>query len=422
MTKTFAVKETDINQLVPYENNPRLNDKAVSKVAASIEEFGFQQPIVVDEHNVVIAGHTRLRAALSLGLAKVPVHIAEGLSPAQVRAYRIADNRSAEDASWDDILLTAEVVDLQTLGFDLGQTGLSENEINKLLSGNSRDASEDLTLVVPVDTIVQPGDTWLLGKHRLFCGDATEKENTEILFDGVKPHIMVTDPPYGVNYDPKWRFKAGFNKNTEKLGDVKNDDRADWTEAWKLFPGIIAYIWHSGVHASEVQNSIEQAGFNIRSQIIWVKDRFALSRGDYHWQHEPCWYAVRDKEKGGWMGDRSQTTIWNIVRIEDEGHGHGTQKPVECMRRPIINNSSPGQAVYDPFVGSGTTLIAAESEDRICYAMEVDPVYVDVTIRRWQEYTGQEATREKGGEKYNVLSKEIIDARTKTKTDKPKVS
>ena len=187
----------------------------------------------------------------------------------------------------------------------------------------------------------------------------------------MKPHLMVTDPPYGVNYDPAWRNQRGLNHSDRKSGRVENDDRADWREAWALFPGDVAYVWHAGWFTSTVQASLEASGFEIRAQIIWAKDRFALSRGHYHWQHEPCWYAVRGTAH--WKGDRSQSTLWSIPSREDRGHGHGTQKPVECMRRPMLNNSSPGQAVYEPFCGSGTTIIAAETTGAICHAHRDQP-------------------------------------------------
>jgi DNA modification methylase len=197
----------------------------------------------------------------------------------------------------------------------------------------------------------------------------------------------VSDPPYGVEYDPGWRVEAGVNQNRSKLGKVQNDCRADWRDAWALFPGDVMYVWHAGKHAATVQQSIEACGFEIRSQIIWAKDRFALSRGNYHWQHEPCWYAVRNDAH--WNGDRSQSTLWQIKSREDGGHGHGTQKPVECMRRPMLNNSNPGQVVYDPFLGSGTSIIAAESTARKCYGLEIAPIYCDTIIRRYIAFTGK---------------------------------
>jgi DNA modification methylase len=213
----------------------------------------------------------------------------------------------------------------------------------------------------------------------------------ERVLNGTQPLLMVTDPPYGVQYDPGWRNKTGASA-TKRTGKVLNDDRADWREAWSLFPGDVAYVWHGALHATTVAESLEVAGFNVRSQIIWAKDRLVLSRGDYHWQHEPCWYAVKKTGKGHWAGDRKQTTLWHISnRDQDAETVHGTQKPVECMRRPILNNSSPGQAIYEPFMGSGTTLIAAESTGRVCFGIELNPAYVDVAVQRWQKFTGQDA-------------------------------
>ena len=187
----------------------------------------------------------------------------------------------------------------------------------------------------------------------MLCGDSTNVEDVARLMGTDHPHLMVTDPPYGVDYDPAWRARAGVNLNKEKLGVVRNDDRADWRAAWELFPGDVAYVWHGGLHAATVEASLVAAGFAIRSQIIWAKDRFALSRGDYHWQHEPCWYAVRQKGGGHWSGDRKQSTVWEIRARDDAGHGHGTQKPVECMLRPMENNSTEGDLVYDPFWDRG---------------------------------------------------------------------
>jgi DNA modification methylase len=210
---------------------------------------------------------------------------------------------------------------------------------------------------------------------------------------------MVTDPPYGVSYDPTWRDgKGGFSTAAVKMrGSIANDDQADWREAWSLFPGDVCYVWHGALHSSLVAQSLIDCGFNIRSQIIWAKQQGVFSRGDYHWQHEPCWYAVKKGRTGHWAGDRKQSTVWEIQSLNPTGNrdeervGHGTQKPVECMRRPILNNSQRGDIVYDPFLGSGSTLIAAESEDRICYGMELDPAYCDMIVGRWEKITGKKA-------------------------------
>jgi DNA modification methylase len=214
---------------------------------------------------------------------------------------------------------------------------------------------------------------------------------------------MVTDPPYGVEYDPSWREKAGKGGKRLAKGRVLNDHRADWREAWALFPGDVAYVWHGALHAATVAESLEVAGFTIRCQIIWAKDRLVLSRGDYHWQHEPAWYAVRKSGKGHWAGDRKQTTLWSIEKPKKSETGHSTQKPVECMARPIRNNSSPGQAIYEPFSGSGTTIIACEQEGRACHAIELNPAYVDVAVTRWENFTGQTATLEGDGRTFDEI-------------------
>ena len=246
------------------------------------------------------------------------------------------------------------------------------------------------------------GDVWLLGKHRLVCGDCTHADTVAKALDGVVPHLMVTDPPYGVEYDPEWRQKLELNGRGAAIGRVINDDRADWREAWALFPGDVAYVWHGGLHAGTVAASLESAGFNIRSQIIWDKTRLVISRGDYHWRHEPAWYAVRKGKAGHWGGDRKQTTVWQIAHTKSDT-GHGTQKPVECMKRPIENNSSPGQAVYEPFCGSGTTIIAAEMTGRTCHAIELDPAYVDVGVTRWQQFTGYEPRLSESGKTFDEV-------------------
>jgi DNA modification methylase len=227
---------------------------------------------------------------------------------------------------------------------------------------------------------------------------------------------MVTDPPYGVNYDPGWRNSAARNGATagrsrgaiggRALGKVQNDDRADWREAWVLFPGDVAYVWHAGLHASDVEASLNASGFFVRSQIIWDKTRLLISRGDYHWQHEPCWYAVRKGKPGHWAGDRKQTSVWQIEKNQKSETGHSTQKPVECMRRPIENNSSQGQAVYEPFCGSGTTIIAAAMTGRACHAIELSPAYVDVGVKRWQDFTGEAAVLDGDGRTFDQIAAE----------------
>ena len=383
--------------LVPYARNARLHSPhQVDQIAASIREFGWTVPVLVDEEGGIIAGHGRVLAAKKLGIDAVPVMVARGWSEAQRRAYVLADNKLTLNGEWDAELLKIELKDLQAADYDLGITGFSKDELAKLLiDGTVGMTDPDEVPEPPLVPVSVLGDVWVLGKHRIICGSSTEADTVAKVLNGVEPHLMVTDPPYGVEYDPKWRAKAGVNKNKAKLGEVLNDDRAGWREAWALFPGDVAYVWHAGLFAREVQDSLEACGFQIRSQIIWAKERFALSRGHYHWQHEPCWYAV--KESGHWGGDRSQSTLWKINSRDDGGVGHGTQKPVECMMRPIENNSSPGQAVYEPFSGSGTTIIAGEMTGRCVYAIELNPAYVDVAVKRWQEFTGKEAVHAESG-------------------------
>jgi DNA modification methylase len=369
----------------------------VDQIAASIREWGWTNPVLVDEAGTIIAGHGRVLAARKLRIAEVPVMVADGWTDAQKRAYAIADNKLTLNGGLDDELLGLELGELEVLGFDLDLIGFSEDERAALTARGTEGLTDpDVVPDLPINPVTRPGDVWVLGGHKLICGDSTSGADVRRLRARVKPHLMVTDPPYGVNYDPSWRKRAGVNLNPRKLGKVANDDQGDWREAWLLFSGTVAYVWHASLHTSDVKLSLEAAGFEMRNQIIWAKDRFAFSRGHYHWQHEPCWYAVRGAATAHWTGDRKQSTVWTIPARDDDGHGHGTQKPVECMRRPIENNSSPGQAIYDPFCGSGTIIIAAEMSGRSYFAIEIDPAYVDVAIIRWQEFTGLEAKLESG--------------------------
>jgi DNA modification methylase len=404
-----AVEQWPIERLLPYAGNARVHDHdQIARIAASIARFGWTVPALVDERGVLVAGHGRLLAARHLGLKEVPVIRLDHLTDAEARAYRIADNKLTEIAGWDEDALAAELARLDEDGFDLSLTGFGEDEIDRLLDGLDGESGpadgEDDAGEPPADPVTKPGDLWLLGDHRLLCGDATVATDVERLLGKTVPHLMVTDPPYGVDYDPGWRNEAGVSA-TARTGKVANDDRADWREAWSLFPGDVAYVWHAGVHARVVAESLEVCGFRIRSQIVWAKPRFALGRGDYHWQHEPCWYAVREGATGHWQGARDQATLWSIGSRgdEDEATVHGTQKPVECMRRPILNNSAKRDSIYDPFCGSGTTLIAAETTGRVCLGIEIDPRYCDVIAGRWQKLTGGKAVLESDGRAFDDL-------------------
>ncbi len=390
----LTVEAWPVARLIPYARNPRRNDEAVDRMCAAIREFGFRIPVVARSDGTVVDGHLRLKAAQRLGLPDVPVALADDLSEAQIKAFRLLANRSASWAEWDDELLALELKDLQDAGYDLGFTGFDAGELKGLMDDGPAAGltDEDAVPAPPTDPVTKPGDLWVLGEHRLLCGDATVAADVERLLAGARPHLLVSDPPYGVEYDPTWRNEAGVSA-TKRIGKVANDDRADWREAWALFPGDVAYVWHAAIHATTVAESLVACGFDIRAQIVWSKSRFALGRGDYHWQHEPCWYAVRKGTRSHWQGARDQSTLWSIAPAgaEDAATPHGTQKPVEAMRRPIVNNSERGALIYEPFCGSGTTLIAAETVGRRCFAMELDPAYCDVIVRRWEEFVGRAA-------------------------------
>lgn len=395
--------------LAPYAANARQHpEEQVRQLAASIREFGFNVPVLVDDAGVLIAGHGRVLAAKALGLASIPAIRLGHLTEAQAKAYRLADNQLALNSTWDEGLLAGELRGLLDAEFDLGLIGFEAMTLDRLLAGPAEDetGSPDPDAPVqepPTNPVSRPGDLWILGRHRLLCGDATSAADVGRLLDGAKPHLLVSDPPFGVNYDPTWRKTAGVS-TTARTGRVLNDHRADWREAWSLFPGDVAYVWHAGLFAGVVADSLSACDFDLRSQIVWAKSNFAIGRGDYHWHHEPCWYAVRRGRKGHYAGDRKQTTLWQIPKPAKSETGHGTQKPVECMRRPIENNSSPGQAVYEPFSGSGTTIIAAEMTGRACYAIELNPAYVDVAVKRWQDFTGQRAVLEGDGRTFEEVA------------------
>ena len=304
-------------------------------------------------------------------------------------------------------MLKVEIDNLKELDFDINLTGFNLDELSELFPDDELIGLTDENEVpnIPENPITIEGDTWVLGNHRLICGSSTDPLIVDQVLKGVKPHLMVTDPPYGVEYDPN--FRNGIKRangsivSARAVGKVNNDDNADWSEAWALFTGDVAYVWHAGIYAGVVADSLIKNDFNIRSQIIWSKSNFAIGRGDYHWKHEPCWYAVKKNQKGHYSGDRKQTTVWEIPKPQKSETGHSTQKPIDCMKKPIENNSSIGQAIYEPFCGSGTTIIACEQTGRHCYAIELNPAYVDVAVTRWQNFTGKDAVHAETGVKFN---------------------
>ncbi len=394
-----------MDRLVPSARNARTHsDAQIAEIAGSIRAFGFTNPILVGTEGDVVAGHGRLAAARQLGLSEVPVIPLQGLTELQRRQLVLADNRIALNAGWDLEMLHLELKDLSALGADLSLIGFTVHEIAAALAPPVSTGLTDENEAPPLaeSAVTAPGDIWCMGSHRLACGDSTDGEAVSALLNGLSPHLMVTDPPYGVDYDPAWREQRGLSHSARR-GKVRNDQRADWADAWALFPGNIAYVWHAALRATTVADSLTRQRFTIRAQIIWAKERLVIGRGDYQWQHEPCWYAVRSK--GNWTGDRKQTTLWSIPSGgQDAETPHSTQKPVECMRRPLLNNSGQGQAIYDPFMGSGTTLIAAETTGRVCLGIELDPRYVDVAVRRWEAFTGKKAIRLADGQAFEDVA------------------
>ena len=420
--------EESPDQLLANPLNWRVHPKEqVDALEGLLKQVGWVQRVIVNRRTgYVVDGHARVALALRRGEPTLPVVYVD-LSEDEERLVLAAIDPIGGMAGQDDDLL-AQVLD----GLQADDAGLQA-----LLDSLRPPPAETVGLTdpdeappVPVEPVTKPGDVWLLGRHRIVCGDSTAQSDVDKALAGVKPHLMVTDPPYGVKYDPNWRKDAGVSSAGAATGVVLNDDRADWREAWALFPGSVAYVWHGGLHAGTVAESLAACKFAIRAQIVWVKTRPALSRGHYHWQHEPALYGVRDGEedqwrfipehevagyavKDGatahWQGGRKQSTVWFIEHIKSDT-GHGTQKPVECMKRPIENNSSPGQAVYEPFSGSGTTIIAAEMTGRCCHALELSPAYVDVAVKRWQTFTGKQAALEGDGRTFDEIAAERTPA------------
>ena len=426
-TQTSASTEIQtwpIDKLVIYARNPRKNDAAIGLMCGSIREFGFKIPCLVRSDGEVIDGHLRLKAARKLGITDIPVILCDEWTPAQVKAFRLLVNRSATWADWDDDLLKLELLDLQTANYDLALTGFEMKEINALTANDAPD--EDAVPSVPISPVSRLGDLWLLGSHRVLCGDATDPEAVSRLLGDQKPLLMVVDPPYGIELDSEWRDKAGLNKHGPARATylkrrtkghqettISGDTRADWSEAFALVPSLeAAYIWHASKFTREVLDGLLRIGFLHHQQIIWDKGRTVLTRTHYWFQHEPCWY-VR-KKNAPWYGKAGEnSTIWNspspkFIRggSDEEKFDHPTQKPVELMRKPILNHTKPGESVYDPFLGSGTTLAAAEVTGRVCCGVELDPKYGDVVVERWQGLSGKKATLEGDGRTFDAIAQD----------------
>ncbi|HXG70578.1 MAG TPA: DNA methyltransferase [Gemmatimonadaceae bacterium] len=369
-------------------------------IAASLQDVGAARSIVIDETSTILAGNATVRAAVDAGIRKLRVVDVDGdelvavrrrgLTPDQKTRLALFDNRSAELAEWDPAVLQA----LADRGFACDDFWTSE-ELDTLLTqlrGATPGRTDPDDVPALRATSIRAGDVFTLGRHRLLCGDSTSADDVTRVLAGARPRLMVTDPPYGVGYDPAWRIRAGVS-SSKRMGTVENDDRADWREVWALFPGEVAYVWHGGIFAGVVEASLRAAQFEVRTQIVWRKQQFVLGRGHYHWQHEPAWYAVRSGSSARWGGSRKESTIWDIQTKDDTGQTtHSTQKPVECMARPMRNHTAT--EVYEPFNGSGSTLIAGEQLGRAVYAIELNPSYVQQAIDRWEAFTGQKAIKD----------------------------
>ncbi len=391
-------------KLVPYARNARTHsDDQVAQIAASIAEFGFTNPILAGSDGVIVAGHGRLAAAQKLGLEVVPVVVLDHLSPTQRRALVIADNRIAENAGWDDAMLRIEIAALQDDDFDLSLTGFDADALAELMAGDESDGQgqtdDDAMPEMPETPVSRPGDVWLLGGHRLLCGDSTVADSYDRLLDGAPVDMVFTDPPYNVNYANSAKDKMR-GKDRAILNDNLGDGFYDFLLA-ALTPTIAhcrggIYVAMSSSELDVLQAAFRAAGGKWSTFIIWAKNTFTLGRADYQRQYEPILYGWPEGAQRHWCGDRDQGDVWNI-RKPQKNDLHPTMKPVELVERAIRNSSRPGNVVLDPFGGSGTTLIAAEKSGRLARLIELDPKYVDVIVRRWQGWTGKQATRESDG-------------------------
>ncbi len=413
-----------IQRLTDYYRNPRKNDAVVDRMCSSIREFGFRIPCLVRSNGEVIDGHLRLKAARKMGLAEIPVIVCDDLTPTQVKAFRLMVNQSATWAGWDEELLALELQDLQASDFDLSLTGFDPGELNQLIP-NER-ADEDAAPPLPAVAVSKRGDLWICGSHRILCGDATDAGDVNRLLDGAKPFLLVTDPPYGVQLDSEWRDRAGLNgcgpaahsymkhrSEGHLQTTISGDTRCDWSTAFELVPSLmVGYVWHASLYTREVLDGLLRIGFLHHQQLIWDKGRPVLTRTLYWFQHEPCWF-VR-KKNAPWYGQAGEnTTVWAAPSPKfimgssgEEKYDHATQKPVELMRRPILNHTQTGESVFDPFLGSGTTLAAAELTQRVCFGLELDPQYVDLIVERWQRLSGKKATLDGDGRSFEGISTE----------------
>ena len=414
MSKTTTEMQLiSIDKLVPYVNNARTHSaEQIIKLRSSLREFGFVNPIIIDRDFNVIAGHGRLMAAKEEGINEVPCVFADFLTDAQKKAYILADNRMAMDAGWDEELLKIEMEELQNLGYDLGYTGFDEKELADLFGIDDKEVKDDefdLTAALEKASFVERGDVWFVGKHKLMCGDATSSEDVAKLMEDKKANLILTDPPYNVAF-----------KSSDGL-TIQNDsmDNNDFYEflylsfknmADHLENGGAAYVFHADTEGLNFRKAFIDAGFHLAGCCIWVKDSLVLGRSDYQWQHEPVLYGFLQNGKHPWYSDRKQTTIWNFDKPKKNSN-HPTSKPLDLLAYPINNSTQANAIVIDTFGGSGSTLMACEQMNRICYTMELDEKYASVILRRYVEDTNDSENVYviRNGEKipYSSLVKEV---------------
>jgi DNA modification methylase len=402
-----------IDQIKPYPGNPRVNDQAVEAVARSIEQFGFRQPVVLDTAGVVIIGHTRLKAAARLGMTHVPVHVAEGLSDAQVKALRIADNATGEIAEWNYDLLPIELASLRDEGLDLALLGFDAQELARIMSGDAKEGLTDPDEVpaAPDQAITKPGDLWLLGQHRLLCGDSTSAADVDRLMDGQTAALCATDPPYLVDYTGERPDHHGGNTGGKDWSHVYHE--VEIKDADAFFRGVFSnvlrvlgphapiYCWHAHKRQADIDRVWSDLGILNHQQVIWVKPVAVFGRMFWHQRHEPCLMGWRQGSMPAFARDQSleHGTVWEVDwegKARVVGNEHPTVKPVELFARPMRRHTSAGDVCFEPFSGSGSQLIAAEQLGRRCYAMELEPRFVDVAVERWERFSGQKAERVAG--------------------------
>lgn len=401
------IEYLEVESLIPYARNSRTHsDEQVAQVAASIKEFGFTNPVLVDQDGMIIAGHGRTLAAQRLQMKEVPCLRLSHLSEAQKRAYVIADNKLALNAGWDDELLAVELRDLKDSDFDLSLTGFGDDELADLLAEALEEGltDEDSVPEAPETPVTVPGDIWVLGKHRLMCGDATSIENLEKLCEGQLVDMWLTDPPYNVAYEGKTKDALTIKNDEMGNDDFRQFLRDSYTAADAVMkPGAVFYIWHADSEGYNFRGAAFDIEWTIRQCLIWKKQTMVMGRQDYHWQHEPCLYGWKEGAAHLWASDRKQTTILEFNRPMRSAD-HPTMKPVELFEYQILNNTKGADLVLDSFSGSGTTVICCEKIGRRARALELDPVYCDVIVKRWQEYTGKKAIHEETGKSYDEIT------------------